>query len=53
MSETIHFYSTKGDYGCFSNFAAYPISLHGKVWPTSEHYSVIFCPTIVAAEKTG
>jgi ribA/ribD-fused uncharacterized protein len=38
MSETIRFYSTKEAYGCFSNFAAYPIVLGGKIWPTSEHY---------------
>jgi len=35
---TIHFYSTKDEYGCFSNFSAHPIELKGKVWPTSEHY---------------
>jgi len=34
----INFYSTKEEYGCFSNFAAYPIKLQGKTWPTSEHY---------------
>jgi len=34
----INFYSTSDEFGCFSNFAAYPISLQGKVWPTSEHY---------------
>jgi ribA/ribD-fused uncharacterized protein len=33
----IHFYSTTGDYGCFSNFSAHPIRLGGKKWPTSEH----------------
>lgn len=32
------FYRVKGEYGCFSNFAPYPIKLKGKVWPTSEHY---------------
>ncbi len=36
--EPIYFYGTKGVYGCFSNFAPYPIKLKGKVWPTSEHY---------------
>lgn len=36
--ETIKFYSTKGEYGAFSNFAAYPFKLKGKTWPTSEHY---------------
>ena len=37
-TEPIKFYSTKDAYGEFSNFAAYPIKLKGKVWPTSEHY---------------
>jgi ribA/ribD-fused uncharacterized protein len=32
------FYSTREEYGCFSNFAAAPIRLKGKLWPTSEHY---------------
>jgi N-glycosidase YbiA len=36
--KVINFYSTKDEYGFFSNFAAYPIKLKGKVWPTSEHY---------------
>ncbi|MBN1673908.1 MAG: NADAR family protein [Kiritimatiellae bacterium] len=34
----VYFYGTNGEYGCFSNFAAYPIRLHGKQWPTNEHY---------------
>ncbi len=34
----IHFYGTRGDYGCFSNFSAHPVTLKGKTWPTSEHY---------------
>lgn len=38
MVETIRFYSTKDSYGCFSNFAACPITLGDKLWPTSEHY---------------
>src|SRR5689334_9961193 len=38
MPETINFYSTGDEYGCFSNFAPYPIRLDGKSWPTSEHY---------------
>ena len=38
MSELISFYRTGDEYGCFSNFAAYPIRMEGKVWPTSEHY---------------
>jgi len=38
MTWTIYFYRTEDAYGCFSNFAAYPIELKGKSWPTSEHY---------------
>ena len=34
----IKFYKVKEQFGCFSNFAAYPVELDGKVWPTSEHY---------------
>lgn len=37
-TETIEFYSVANEYGEFSNFAAYPINLDGKRWPTSEHY---------------
>ena len=36
--EEIKFYSTKNEWGEFSNFAAYEIKLQGKRWPTSEHY---------------
>lgn len=38
MREVILFYSVSDDYGELSNFAPYPITLHGKKWPTSEHY---------------
>lgn len=38
MTEIIAFYLKTGEYGCFSNFAAFPILLDGKLWPTSEHY---------------
>ena len=34
----INFYSTTGEYGCFSNFSRHAIHLKGKRWPTSEHY---------------
>jgi ribA/ribD-fused uncharacterized protein len=34
----IRFYHVQEEYGCFSNFARYPIKLKGKMWPTSEHY---------------
>lgn len=38
MPGTINFYLTDAPYGFFSNFAAYPIEIDGKAWPTSEHY---------------
>jgi len=38
MAAVIHFYRVSDDYGCFSNFAAYPIRLDGNLWPTTEHY---------------
>jgi ribA/ribD-fused uncharacterized protein len=34
----IKFYSTKGLYGCFSNFAVYPFQYKGRTWKTTEHY---------------
>jgi ribA/ribD-fused uncharacterized protein len=34
----IKFYGTGCEYGCFSNFASYPIRLYGRVWPTVEHF---------------
>lgn len=36
--QVIHFYSVGDDFGEFSNFAAFPISIDGERWPTSEHY---------------
>lgn len=36
--EAIYFYSTRTEYGCFSNFSRHPIKLKGHTWPTSEHY---------------
>src|SRR5919204_2028438 len=38
MKPVIQFYSVSDEYGAFSNFAPFPITLRGKVWPTSEHY---------------
>jgi N-glycosidase YbiA len=38
MSKTINFYGSNDEFGCFSNFAPYPIERDGKLWPTSEHY---------------
>lgn len=34
----IYFYRVEDPYGEFSNFAAFPIQLEGKTWPTTEHY---------------
>ena len=34
----IPFYSTSGEYGCFSNFSRHAVFLKGKHWPTTEHY---------------
>ena len=38
MPRVIKFYLVDRPYGEFSNFAAFPIELDGKIWPTSEHY---------------
>ena len=38
MPDVINFYSVSGEFGCFSNFAPYPVQMAGQVWPTSEHY---------------
>lgn len=35
---TIAFYTTKDQYGCFSNFYRAPIKIDGVVWPTTEHF---------------
>lgn len=36
--QVINFYKVSDEYGCFSNFAAAPFTLDGRVWPTVEHY---------------
>ncbi len=36
--DLIEFYRVSEEYGCFSNFAAFPIIIDGQLWPTSEHY---------------
>jgi N-glycosidase YbiA len=36
--DVVNFYSVADEFGEFSNFAAYPVTLDGKRWPTSEHY---------------
>lgn len=38
MNRAIHFYHVSDPYGEFSNFAPFPVTLQGKVWPTTEHY---------------
>ena len=40
MSELdpILFYSVSEEFGEFSNFAAFPIKIGTKMWPTSEHF---------------
>jgi len=38
VPEVITFYSVSDPFGEFSNFAPYPISVDGDLWPTSEHY---------------
>lgn len=34
----IEFYSTRGPYGCFSNFSRHSFDLDGAFWTTREHY---------------
>jgi ribA/ribD-fused uncharacterized protein len=34
----IRFYLKRDPYGCFSNFASYPVEIDRKIWKTSEHY---------------
>jgi N-glycosidase YbiA len=34
----IRFYLKRDPYGCFSNFAPYPVEIGGKMWKTTEHY---------------
>lgn len=34
----VHFYGVGDEFGAFSNFAPYPITIDGERWPTSEHY---------------
>ena len=38
MVAVINFYRTGDEYGCFSNFAPYPLVLNEQVWLTAEHY---------------
>jgi ribA/ribD-fused uncharacterized protein len=38
VADKVFFYAVSDDYGAFSNFAPFPITVHGKRWPTSEHF---------------
>lgn len=38
QEENLEFYSVKNPYGEFSNFALFPITIEGVVWPSSEHF---------------
>jgi len=38
MTNVVNFYSTRGEYGCFSNFSRHEVLIDGKMWATSEHY---------------
>jgi ribA/ribD-fused uncharacterized protein len=33
----IRFYIPVDPFGCFSNFSRHPVTIYGRVWPTSEH----------------
>lgn len=35
--EAIRFYIPADPFGCFSNFSRHPVTIYGRVWPTSEH----------------
>lgn len=36
--EIIRFYSTNGQYGCFSNFSRHKVWIDEQYWNTNEHY---------------
>lgn len=37
-SGTIHFYHSDQPWGDFSNFSRHAVFLHGRIWPTVEHF---------------
>lgn len=41
MAQAINFYRTDDEYGCFSNFAPYPIELKGRKFSCTEHEEAI------------
>ena len=36
--QVVNFYRVSEEFGCFSNFAAAPFTLDGRVWTTVEHF---------------
>jgi ribA/ribD-fused uncharacterized protein len=38
VDPVIRFYETDRPYGLFSNFSRHPITIDGRLWPTSEHF---------------
>jgi hypothetical protein len=38
VPDVIQFYRIHDPYGCFSNYAPYPVEIDGLLWPTTEHY---------------
>jgi ribA/ribD-fused uncharacterized protein len=38
MRAEVRFYAVSDDYGAFSNFAPYPVTVRGQRWPTTEHF---------------
>ncbi len=38
LVKTIQFYRVNEPYGQFSNFSPHSVQLHGRIWPTTEHY---------------
>jgi ribA/ribD-fused uncharacterized protein len=50
MAQPIKFYKKEDKYYSFTNFAPIPITIDGKVWPTSEHYFQA-CKSLDANER--
>jgi ribA/ribD-fused uncharacterized protein len=38
MPDDVLFYSVGDEFGAFSNFAPFPVTIQGRRWPTTEHY---------------
>lgn len=37
-AEPVHFGTTRGEFGAFTNFAQMPVEIDGRRWPSTEHY---------------